>query len=101
MNKNEEVWIQSYEAGVVVWPELFDDDAIMVPVFGRDGPREEDVDAYEGGGNRKGEGKGKTVVGLRMPYDLPLSSYKEGEGPWCATLPDGEEDWMGRVWRGY
>jgi tyrosyl-DNA phosphodiesterase-1 len=43
----------------------------------------------------------KTVVGLRMPYDLPLTPYGADEVPWCATLPQTEPDWMERVWGGY
>ncbi|KAL5385615.1 hypothetical protein DPSP01_004728 [Paraphaeosphaeria sporulosa] len=108
-NKKGEVWVQSYEAGVVVWPGLFRDgrdggDAMMVPVFGRDVPIAGDVDGMVGeGGEDEENGKGRcsTVVGFRMPYDLPLSPYGEDEVPWCATLPDSEEDWMGRVWNGY
>lgn len=104
-NNKGEVWVQSYEAGVVVWPGLFGDkSAVMVPVFGRDMPVAGDVNGVVGESRENKEkckGNGNTVVGFRMPYDLPLSPYGEGEMPWCATLPDGEEDWMGRVWRGY
>ncbi|KAF9734800.1 hypothetical protein PMIN04_000901 [Paraphaeosphaeria minitans] len=107
-SKKGEVWVQSYEAGVVVWPGLFGGegdggDAVMVPVFGRDRPVAGDVDGVLGGGGEdeeKREGGRKMVVGFRMPYDLPLSPYGEDEVPWCATLPDSEEDWMGRVWNG-
>ena len=100
-----EVWVQSYEVGVVVWPGVCasageggegkkeEGECIMVPVFGRDEPREEDVWDVEG--------KGKTVVGWRCPYDVPLRAYGPGETPWCATAADAEEDWMGRVWKGY
>jgi tyrosyl-DNA phosphodiesterase-1 len=109
-NKKGEIWIQSYEAGVVVWPGLFtdgeDEDSVMVPVFGRDMPlagnASEEVGegvAREGKGQLRG--KGRTVVGFRMPYDLPLSPYGDDEVPWCATMPDSEKDWMGRVWNGY
>ncbi|KAJ4360417.1 uncharacterized protein N0V89_000979 [Didymosphaeria variabile] len=105
-NKKEEVWIQSHETGVVVWPALFsvDEDAVMVPVFGRDMLQAGDVSGLVEGDERENggrKGKGKTVIGFRMPYDLPMSPYKAGEVPWCATMPDSEEDWMGRVWKGY
>jgi tyrosyl-DNA phosphodiesterase-1 len=97
VNKKGEVWIQSWEAGVVVWPELFAEnkgngEAVMVPVFGKDVPDRE---------RGKIVGKGKTVVGLRMPYDLPLTSYAEGEKPWCATMAYQEPDWKGLAWGGY
>ena len=90
-----EVRICSYEIGVVVWPALWDDDdddareegkAVMVPVFKKDTPDQE---------------VGKTSVGWRMPYDLPLVPYRDDEKPWCASEPCSEADWMGRGWPGY
>jgi tyrosyl-DNA phosphodiesterase-1 len=98
LNKKGEVWIQSWEAGVVVWPELFSEreeagNAVMVPVFGKDLPDGEDE-------ARGVEGK-KRSVGLRMPYDLPLTPYAEGEKPWCATMQYSEPDWKGLAWGGY
>lgn len=109
-NKSGEVWIQSWEVGVVVWPELFrplegDTDVgvgrlKMVPVFGRDVPGREDGDEGEDRGKGNGEGKGKsqTLVGFRMPYDLPLERYQEGEVPWCASVAHEEPDWKGQTW---
>lgn len=87
-----EVRVFSYEIGVVVWPALWGDDAEMVPVFRTDTPpsiaEEEDSERA-------------TVVGFRMPYDLPLVPYKADEMPWCATEACDEPDWMGMVWQGY
>lgn len=86
-----EVRVFSYEIGVVVWPALWGDDAEMVPVFRTDTPpsiAEEDSERA-------------TVVGFRMPYDLPLVPYKADEMPWCATEACDEPDWMGMVWQGY
>lgn len=111
-NKNGEIWIQSWETGVVVWPALFSPsfpsssagEAVeMVPVFKKDMPAQEDVsrDEEESEGEREKGGKKKMVVGFRMPYDLPLEPYKQDEVPWCATLPDAEPDWKGQVWKGY
>jgi len=93
-----EVWICSFEIGVLVWPELFDEEgelgrAVMVPTFKTDMPP-------VGKGRGEGEGEGR-VVGWRMPYDLPLVPYAKGEKPWCASEPDGEKDCMGRVWPGH
>ncbi|KAH7121230.1 tyrosyl-DNA phosphodiesterase I [Dendryphion nanum] len=106
VNAKGEIWIQSYEVGVVVWPGVFDDgkergdgeEMVMVPVFARDGPVEGDV--VNGGGMQEG-GKGRTIVGFRMPYDLPLEQYGKDEKPWCASSAYEEPDWMGRVWKGY
>ncbi len=95
-----EVRICSYEIGVVAWPALWDEEgkqgsAEMVPVFKRDAPALNDRAA------ENEEGVGKTVVGWRMPYDLPLVPYAANEKPWCASEPCGERDWKGQSWPGY
>lgn len=114
LNKKDEIWIQSWEAGVVVWPALYKHggEGFMVPVFGRDLPG--DVDGRQDnreegeseGGSESGSGsdsdwKGKTVVGVRMPYDLPLAPYAAEERPWCASMRYEEVDRFGRSWGGY
>ena len=89
VNGAGEVRICSYEIGVVVWPGLWDGDngkAEMVPIFKKDRPA--------------GEEDGRTVVGWRMPYDLPLVPYGANEKPWCASEPCGEPDWKGKTWSG-
>ncbi|KAF2847024.1 phospholipase D/nuclease [Plenodomus tracheiphilus IPT5] len=112
VNKKNETWIQSYEAGVIVWPALFaespeesnDASLVMVPVFGKDMP--EPGDCPE---EMKDENMNESrvvevatrVVGFRMPYDLPLHPYGAGEKPWCATMKYGEPDWKGLAWGGY
>ena len=89
----------------MVWPALWDEDgkpgsAVMVPVFKKDRPDAiKDELVKDDGGN--GEGEGKSVVGWRMPYDLPLRPYKEDEMPWCAEKPCNEPDWKGQAWPGY
>jgi tyrosyl-DNA phosphodiesterase-1 len=99
-NQKGEIWIQSYETGVVVWPALFGDasSTAMVPVLGQDMPTAEDEPVVD---EEEDEPEQKTVVGFRMPYDLPLTPYEADEVPWCATLPQAEPDWMGRTWPGY
>ncbi|KAH6612139.1 tyrosyl-DNA phosphodiesterase-domain-containing protein [Boeremia exigua] len=163
VNKQGEVRIQSYETGVLVWPELFavgesECDVSMVPVFGKDTPDAGDVSVEplprgdsedvvgdeddeetedeetvseepepvqdddetedesepaqcaESGQSKDSDkvqvsahapSKKRIVVGLRMPYDLPLSSYSAEEAPWCATQQYTERDWKGRAWGGY
>ncbi|EUC29259.1 hypothetical protein COCCADRAFT_8516 [Bipolaris zeicola 26-R-13] len=94
VNKNEEIRIQSYETGVVVWPALFAESghsSTMVPVFGTDNPE----------AGKHGEEKRGTVVGFRMPYNLPLVPYSADERPWCATLAYEERDRYGRSWPGW
>ncbi|KAJ4985916.1 tyrosyl-DNA phosphodiesterase [Stagonosporopsis vannaccii] len=155
-NKQGEVRIQSYETGVLVWPELYASsetrcEVSMVPTFGKDMPSAEDVraepmphaqhstiagtdadeddeeteeddsgvngdddeteDESEQAQPRNSTDRGQTllqglekkriVVGLRMPYDLPLRSYSADDVPWCATQQYAEPDWKGRAWGGY
>jgi tyrosyl-DNA phosphodiesterase-1 len=103
VNKKEEIWIQSWETGVVVWPALYaeseqssaaHDQAVMIPVFGTDSPGMQEMDQQD-------MRKEKTVVGFRMPYNVPLVPYSDDEKPWCATLPDLQPDRYGRIWSGY
>ncbi|RHZ46193.1 tyrosyl-DNA phosphodiesterase 1 [Aspergillus thermomutatus] len=94
VNNAGEVRICSWEIGVMVWPQLFvpgdAQQAVMVPCFKRDLPRlpPEDVPGCD------------VLVGLRMPYDLPLTSYRADEVPWCATATHTEPDWLGQTWEG-
>ncbi|KZM21013.1 uncharacterized protein EKO05_0011124 [Ascochyta rabiei] len=46
-------------------------------------------------------GKRRIVVGLQMPYDLPLSPYSVTDQPWCATQSYRDPDWKGRTWGGW
>lgn len=106
-NKKEEVWIQSWETGVVVWPQLYETsgiDTVMVPTFGKDMPGPEDGSAEDVAGDEGVQGAmegAKIVVGFRMPYDLPLSPYDANEVPWCASSAHEEPDWKGQKWPGY
>lgn len=95
-NANGEVRICSWEVGVLVWPGLYaigpqSQSAAMVPCFKKDKPgssREVPADAA-----------GSTaLVGFRMPYDLPLTSYSAQDVPWCATMPHSTPDWLGQTW---
>ncbi|KAI1426489.1 tyrosyl-DNA phosphodiesterase [Xylaria sp. FL1777] len=92
INKTGQVRMTSFEIGVLVWPELLTGDATatMVGTFKTDEPNRE-----EDGGDEN-----SPVVGLRIPYNLPLQRYGEPEVPWVATKSYTEPDWMGRVWPG-
>ncbi|KAL4871814.1 hypothetical protein BDV12DRAFT_183393 [Aspergillus spectabilis] len=98
-NAGGEVRICSWEIGVLVWPELFVSEAqvqsvAMVPCFKQNNPdTSQQVSAVEA--------DPAALVGLRMPYDLPLKSYSAVDVPWCATMPHTEPDWLGRTWAGY
>jgi tyrosyl-DNA phosphodiesterase 1 len=94
-NSAGEVRICSWEIGVIVWPELIAGEvpekgvsrpATMVPCFKRDLP-----DSTHDWDN-------SSVVGFRMPYDLPLTTYSDQDVPWCATINHAEPDWLGQTW---
>ncbi|KAI1174652.1 tyrosyl-DNA phosphodiesterase [Nemania sp. FL0916] len=93
LNSAGEVRIASWEIGVLVWPELLagDAEARMVGTFKTDEPERDD---------EAGDGT-SPVVGLRIPYDLPLQKYGNTEVPWVATIGYAEPDRMGRIWPGY
>ncbi len=111
--KENEIIVQSFELGVFVWPELFDEGfdtgekecrtqdtkhegegkdkgesvkVRMVPVFGGDMPEVSRANGEEGGEGRE------IIVGLRLPYDLPLTPYGDGDMPWSPhgtyNMPD-------------
>ncbi|KAK3905554.1 putative tyrosyl-DNA phosphodiesterase [Staphylotrichum tortipilum] len=79
--------ICSYELGVLVWPGLYEEGAVMKPAFLTDSLPEEG-----------GQGGEKSAVALRMPYSLPLRGYQADEVPWVGTAEHFAPDWMGRVW---
>lgn len=75
---------------MLVWPELFGEDIIMKPAFKSDLPKQEQAS--------NGSGSDQSVVGLRIPYSLPLQRHGPDEVPWVTTLTHSEPDWMGRTW---
>ena len=92
-NKQGDVNIKSFEIGVLVCPQWLADGeetVALVPVFKKDKPDVgsvvEEVDK---------------IIGVRMPYDLPLTPYGEDEEPWCAERQHAEPDWKGVVWGSY
>lgn len=108
------VRISSYEVGVVIWPQLFLDpgewknyDVRMVPMFGKDTPTEGEAETFlecndHSPASKETSGtkakKKQVVVGVRMPYDLPLTPYGAETMPWCASATYHEPDWKGVVW---
>ncbi|KAI1335877.1 phospholipase D/nuclease [Xylariaceae sp. FL0016] len=105
-SKAGDVRVASWEIGVLVWPALLmdDSDATMVGVFGTDVPTREDVPRRLGDGAASEEDqphKQVKVVGLRIPYSLPLQRYGDDEIPWVATSVYNEPDWKGNTWPGY
>ncbi|KAJ9609791.1 hypothetical protein H2200_006119 [Cladophialophora chaetospira] len=113
-HKEKEVVVQSYEIGVLVWPGLFAEDfdtgdeagtsrasgvvprssetIRMVPVFGKDVPTTSEADIY--GVTPTAD----TIVGLRLPYDLPLTPYAASDMPWSPQGTYQQPDRFGRSW---
>ena len=90
-NRKGEMRVASWEIGVLFWPELFGDKVTMVPSFKSDYPKcDVDLDNSP---------DPATLVGLRMPYSMPLQRYGPDETPWVATQSYNEVDWMGRSWQ--
>lgn len=89
-NASREMRIASWEIGVLVWPELLADKAKMVGTFKTDTPSESSLVAQND--------DTCPLVGLRIPYDLPLKRYGPNEKPWVATAEYSEPDWKGRAW---
>lgn len=85
VNGSDEMRIASWEVGVLVWPSLFARNATMVKAFKKDMPDRDDGDPAP-------------IVGLRIPYDLPLQAYGADEKPWVATASYTESDWKGEKW---
>ncbi|TGO58128.1 hypothetical protein BCON_0058g00100 [Botryotinia convoluta] len=127
LNSAGEARICSYEIGVLVWPDLWEEEQSgkkvkMVPCFGSDTPsississsveivdqKKIDVKGEEehlkrernDEGEEKGDEESDTIiVGARMPYDLPLVPYGKDDIPWCASASYSEPDWMGNTWK--
>ena len=101
-----EIKISSYEAGVIVYPELFHEEGanevILKPLFDRDelvleqGDRRLDEGSHSCGVQERKDTK--ILVGIRMPYDLPLVRYAAGEMPWSPGRSYAERDCLGERW---
>ncbi|CAG9937141.1 unnamed protein product [Clonostachys rosea f. rosea IK726] len=83
-----EVRIASWEIGVLVWPELIEEGSKMVPTFKTDLPTLSELD----------DDQTQPLVGIRVPYNLPLQKYGAQEVPWVATMTHKEPDQRGQIW---
>ncbi|KAI0132463.1 tyrosyl-DNA phosphodiesterase [Xylariales sp. AK1849] len=106
---SHEFRVASWEIGVLVWPELLADNdkgAKMVGTFKTDVPSPADIqgtggDVGNNGDNDDDRKAAGTIVGLRIPYNLPLQKYGPNEKPWVATAEYKEPDWTGRTWESW
>jgi tyrosyl-DNA phosphodiesterase-1 len=87
--KSGEVRVASWEIGVLLWPALLTGEpSTMVATFKTDAPRPEETEALSS----------MSVVGLRVPYNIPLQHYGSTEVPWVASMVHREPDWAGHAW---
>ncbi|KAM7218982.1 Tyrosyl-DNA phosphodiesterase I [Rhypophila decipiens] len=94
-----EMRIASYELGVLVWPALFAQGAVMRGTFLTDTPTPSSSTRPEEAAAAAVVVVVVVVVGLRMPYSLPLRKYGQEEIPWVAAASYDEPDWRGCYWR--
>lgn len=85
-----DVRIASWEIGVLIWPNLIEKDSIMVPALRKDTPTLATPETRQRQATR--------IVGVRVPYSLPLQQYAIGEVPWVATMTHRQPDQFGRIW---
>ena len=108
-DKEPEVKISSYELGVLVWAGLYLDDetranvgppkiARMVPVFGKDMADLPALSCTETQNYGGLESAAETVIGVRMPYNLPPVPYGKDDMPWCTAVTYSQPDRWGRSW---
>ena len=88
-SSSQQIRVASWEIGVLVWPELLADNAKMIGTFKTDSPSPAELEGD------------CPLIGLRIPYNLPLQPYGNEEVPWVATMAHTEPDWMGKTWEGW
>lgn len=79
--------VASWEIGVMVWPDLFEEGAKMKGLFASS--RNDSTESSEEA----------STVNLSIPYSLPLQGYGASEVPWVATISHLEPDNKGEIWR--
>jgi len=88
---NSGLRIRSYEAGVLLDPSLWGDKTVMVPTYKSDTPSEEQVKWARERGY-------KTIVAVRMAWDLPFQVYGRDDVPWITNQKVEGTDWLGGTW---
>jgi tyrosyl-DNA phosphodiesterase 1 len=83
--------IRSYEAGVLLDPGLYGESTVFVPTWKSDFPSEAQVRWAKERGFR-------TVVGIRMAWDIPFEKYGEDDVPWVKNRSYQGVDWLGVAW---
>lgn len=87
LSSGGEVRVASWEIGVMVWPDLFEEGCKMKGLFAS-----QNNNGVEASGSM-------STVNLHIPYSLPLQAYGADEIPWVATVSHFEPDNKGEIWR--
>jgi len=88
---NQGLRLRSYEAGVLFYPALWGEKTVLVPTYRSDFPSDEQV--------RWARERGyKTIVAIRMTWDLPFRKYDDGDVPWVKNRSYLGTDWLGNSW---
>lgn len=83
--------IRSYEAGVMFYPALWGEETVMVPTYKTNFPSEEQI--------KWAKEKGyKTIVAIRMAWDLPFVKYDDDDVPWVKNRHYEGTDMFGMSW---
>lgn len=104
------LWIQSFELGVLMYPSLYNNNQAcqgpihFIPSYKRNSLQEtQSTPATEPTIKKPkltGIGPSDTCVAIRMPYDLPLTRYswETGDMPWSPHVAHKTADWHGNKW---
>ena len=76
---------------MLLLPELWGEGTVMVPTYKGDMPSEEQVQWAKEKGFR-------TIVGVRMAWDLPFVKYGDGDVAWVKNRTYEGMDWLGQQW---
>ncbi|EPY49933.1 tyrosyl-DNA phosphodiesterase Tdp1 [Schizosaccharomyces cryophilus OY26] len=93
--------IKSYEAGVLLFPQLFESAGTMdssfcsmVPTYKTNSPTSVGITQRE----RHNGSKSQLLVGFRMSWDFPPKEYVPKDEIWSPVVPRKEKDWLGYTW---
>ncbi|GBB91821.1 hypothetical protein RclHR1_01920025 [Rhizophagus clarus] len=110
--KDKQLMIRSYELGILIFPELFQNDEYVSVHILNSTPQNlkpglpqsfnsinfsPSKSASSKKRNRSEEEKNTLIIPIRLPYDLPLTSYnfKDGDECWTWNIPRTETDCLG------
>ncbi len=83
----ESIRCGSYECGILLYPELWDTEKYkhqFIPLFNSNIPLKSK--------------DGIINIGIRLPYDLPITQYNNTDEPWCILNSYDEKDSQGLSW---